>query len=185
MVYVLLAQGFEEIEAVYPIDVLRRCGTQVKTVAVGGEMLVTGSNGITIKADTELGDVSGDISTVKMLILPGGPGRTNIIKDTQAMEFIKKCAEADIAVAAICGAPEILHELGLFKTIYADREYTCYPGLEKGIEGGSYIDEPAVTDGNLITSQAAGTSNTFAFEIADFLCGEEKSDEVGDKMKCW
>jgi 4-methyl-5(b-hydroxyethyl)-thiazole monophosphate biosynthesis len=176
MVYMLLAQGFEEIEAVYPIDVLRRCGVEVKTVGVCGEY-VTGSNAITIKTDIQLDEIG---ENIKMLILPGGPGRVNIIKNKQAMELIKHCRTADVPIAAICGAPEILAQLGLLD----GKKFTCYPGLEENLTGGVYVNQPVVIDGNLITSQAAGTSQAFAFAIAQFLCGKEKSDEICGKMLC-
>jgi len=177
MVYMLLAEGFEEIEAVYPVDVLRRCGVEIKTVGVDGEC-VTGSNGITITADIQLDSVEDD--NIKMLILPGGPGRVNIQKSGQAMSLIKHCFKMEIPVAAICGAPEILGEAGLLK----GKKATCYPGLQGKMEGAEFIDKAIVVDGNLITSQAAGTSEAFAFAIAEFLCGKEKSDEIRGRMLC-
>ncbi|MCL1831927.1 MAG: DJ-1/PfpI family protein [Oscillospiraceae bacterium] len=175
MIYVLLAQGFEEIEAVYPIDVLRRCGATVKTVAVSDECCVTGSNGIPVQADTVLNEV--DVSDARALILPGGPGRANIIKNEAAMALVKQCCDSGIVVAAICGAPEILGALG----VLVGRKYTCYPGLEKGIDG-VFADEVVVTDGNFITSQAAGTSEAFAFALAERLCGKDKADDVYKRM---
>jgi len=176
MIYVLLANGFEEIEAVYPIDVLRRCGEQVTTVGIGGEY-ITGSNRIMIKPDISIDKIGNDI---KMLILPGGPGRTNIIKSKKAMDTIAFCFKYSIPIAAICGAPEILAELGYLQ----GKKVTCYPGLEDGLIGAQYLDEPVVIDENLITSQAAGTSEAFAFAIAEFICGKEKADEIRGKMKC-
>jgi 4-methyl-5(b-hydroxyethyl)-thiazole monophosphate biosynthesis len=175
MVYVLLADGFEEIEAVYPIDVLRRCGVQVKTAALDGQ-LVTGSNGITLKADITISEVCEDVI---MLILPGGPGRVNLIKSTQAAALIRRCFEKGVPVAAICGAPEVLNPLGLLN----GRKFTCYPGLETALSG-EYVNSPVVVDGNLITSQAAGTSQAFAFAIAEYLVGREKADEIAQKMLC-
>jgi 4-methyl-5(b-hydroxyethyl)-thiazole monophosphate biosynthesis len=178
MVYVLLAEGFEEIEAVYPIDVLRRCGAEVKIVGVTGTN-VTGSNGITIKADMPLDGV--DIKKITMLILPGGPGRANIAKDEKAMELVGHCCKSDsITVAAICGAPEILGGIGMLQGVKA----TCYPGLESKLVGAVLTDNPVVVDGNIITSQAAGTSEAFAFALAEKLVGKEKADEIRKKMLC-
>jgi putative cofactor-binding repeat protein len=96
--------------------------------------------------------------------------------------LIRHCFERDIPVAAICGAPEILAELDLLQ----DREVTCYPGLEAGLvnKGAKFLNYDVVIDGNLITSQAAGTSQHFAFVIAEALCGKEKADEVYNAMKC-
>ena len=178
MVYTLLADGVEEIEAVYPIDVLRRCGVSVTTVGVTGKT-VTGSNKITIQSDIGIDELNpGD--SIAMLIIPGGPGRVNLKANAKAIELIKRCFDNDIPVAAICGAPEILGELGHLK----GRKATCYPGLESNLTGAEYVDAPVVIDGNLITSQGAGTSQPFAFAIAEHLCGKVKADEVYKKMVC-
>jgi 4-methyl-5(b-hydroxyethyl)-thiazole monophosphate biosynthesis len=96
------------------------------------------------------------------------------------MDIIKFCFKYSIPIAAICGAPEILAELGYLK----GKKITCYPGHEAGIIGAEYVDEPVVIDGDLITSRSAGTSEAFAFAIAEFLCGKEKADEIREKMKC-
>ncbi|MCL2754835.1 MAG: DJ-1/PfpI family protein [Oscillospiraceae bacterium] len=184
MVYVLLAQGFEEIEAVFPIDVLRRCGVVVCTVAVGSaeeSEFVTGSNGITIKADVLLGDVDLQAVTTKaaMLILPGGPGRANVAKNGIAMDLIASCHDSGVPIAAICGAAELLDG-----AVLEVRKYTCYPSLESGIKSGEFVDEQVVIDGNLITAQAAGSSQEFAFAIAEKLVGKAKADEIRGRMYC-
>jgi 4-methyl-5(b-hydroxyethyl)-thiazole monophosphate biosynthesis len=171
----LLAEGFEEIEAVFPIDVLRRCGVEVQTV--GLSEYVKGSNGITIKPDIQIDQIANE--GIKMLILPGGPGRTNILKSDKAMNFVRVCCENQTPIAAICGAPEILNEIGHLK----GKNFTCYPSLEVNLDG-VYVNTPVITDGNLITSQGAGTSEHFAFAIAEFLCGKEKSDEIRKRMIC-
>jgi len=170
----LLADGFEEIEAVYPIDILRRCSVEVKTVGVDSEY-VTGSNGITVKSDILVGETGDNIT---MLILPGGPGRVNILKSEKAMALVRRCCESNTPIAAICGAPEILGEVGYLK----GKKFTCYPSLEVNLDG-EFVDAPVVVDGNLITSQAAGTSEQFAFAIAEFLCGKEKADEIREKTR--
>ena len=177
MVYILLADGFEEIEAVYPTDFLRRCGVEINTVGVAGAY-VTGSHDIVIKSDIVIDDVDSD--NVKMLILPGGPGRVNITKSEKATSLIRKCYDNSVPIAAICGAPEVLASLGCLdgKTV------TCFPGLEKNLTGAVHSDELVVTDGNLITSQAAGTSDLFSYAIASFLCGSDKANEVFEQMKC-
>jgi 4-methyl-5(b-hydroxyethyl)-thiazole monophosphate biosynthesis len=177
MVYMLLAEGFEEIEAVYPLDILRRCGVEVRTIGINSEY-VTGSNKITIKSDMEITSASIKTDDVTMLILPGGPGRVNILKSEEAMELVKSCCDKDIPIAAICGAPEVLGETGALK----GKRFTCYPGLEKGLDG-EYVNQPIVVDTGLITSQAAGTSEQFAFAIAEFLCGKEKADEIAVKTR--
>jgi 4-methyl-5(b-hydroxyethyl)-thiazole monophosphate biosynthesis len=183
MVYVLLVEGFEEIEAVYPIDVLRRCGINVQTVGV--QENITGSNKITVKSDININEIGDNIKTdksinlnIEMLILPGGPGRINYKKDERILNLLKKCFEFDIPVAAICGTPEILGELGYLK----GKQATCYPGLESKLIGAEYVNKEVVIDGNLITSRAAGTSEAFAFAVAEFLCGTKKSKEIYKQM---
>ena len=178
MVYVLLAEGFEEIEAVYPIDVLRRCGVEVKTVGVTW-CYVTGSNRIKFQVDIGIEDIDPD-EPIKMLILPGGPGRINLRDNDFSRNLIKRCYDNNFPIAAICGAPEILGELGCLK----GRKATCYPGLESKLKGAQYVDEEVVVDGNLITAKAAGSSEAFAFAIAEFLCGKDKTNEVRGKMLC-
>ncbi|MCL2036322.1 MAG: DJ-1/PfpI family protein [Oscillospiraceae bacterium] len=178
MVYMLLAEGFEEIEAVFPLDVLRRCGVGIKTVGVASEY-VTGSRNVMIKSDVRLDEMN-SCDEITMLIIPGGSGRFNIAKSEQAKALIENCFKANIPVAAICGAPEILGEWGLLK----GRKSTCYPGLETKLSGAEFINAAVVIDENLITSQAAGTSEAFAFAIAGFLCGEEKAEEVRKQMVC-
>jgi 4-methyl-5(b-hydroxyethyl)-thiazole monophosphate biosynthesis len=176
MVYILLAKDFEEIEAVYPIDVLHRCGIEITTAGVGGEY-IKGAHDIVIKTDVQIGDVkAGDVS---MLILPGGGGRVNIIKCEQSMALIKQCCDNNTPIAAICGAPEILDKIGFLK----GKKYTCYPGLQDNIDG-EFIDAPVVIHDNLITSQAAGTSQAFAFAIAEFLVSADKSNQVKGQMLC-
>lgn len=182
MVLVLLADKFEEIEAVYPVDVLRRCGVEVKTVGVGGDC-ITGSNGITVKPDISIDDV-GYENHIDMLVLPGGPGRTNLKTNSKAFDLIKHCCDVGVPLAAICGAPEILGEIGFLE----GKKATCYPGLEKNLVGALVTDEPVVKDESgksiVITAQGAGTSEAFAFAIAEFLCGKEKADDVYKRMIC-
>jgi 4-methyl-5(b-hydroxyethyl)-thiazole monophosphate biosynthesis len=182
MVYVMLAEGFEEIEAVYPIDVLRRCGVVVTTVSVDGEEFVIGSNGITVQADALLENIG--VSKADMLIIPGGPGRVNIAKNENAMRLIKDFAACDVPIAAICGSAEILDLAGILTHLGEERKYTCYPGLEKGIGTGEFVDAQVVVDGDIITAQAAGSSESFAFTIAEKLVGKEKADEVRARMYC-
>jgi 4-methyl-5(b-hydroxyethyl)-thiazole monophosphate biosynthesis len=102
MVYIFLADGFEEIEAVYPIDVLRRCGVQVVTVGIGGK-LITGSNGIVVKPDISINELKDKAKKIEMLILPGGPGRVNIIKNEKAMSIIAFCFKYDVPIRNLGG----------------------------------------------------------------------------------
>ncbi|MCL2071254.1 MAG: DJ-1/PfpI family protein [Oscillospiraceae bacterium] len=178
MVYVLLADGVEEVEAVYPIDVLRRCGIDVVTVGVTGQY-VTGSNKITLKSDISIDEVSLE-KHIDMLILPGGPGRGKLKENSKSAALIKHCCETGVPIAAICAAPEILGEMGYLK----GKNATCYPGIEPKLIGATVTDSPVVTDGKLITAQGAGCAEAFSFAIAEFLCGAEKAREVYGKMIC-
>ena len=154
MIYVFLADGFEEIEALTPIDILRRCGLEVETVSIGGEY-VTGARKITVKADT----VIDKISDAQMYILPGGlPGADNL--------------EACEKLCGICAAPKILVKLGILK----GKKATCYPGYENDLIGAEYTKSPVVSDGNVITANGMGSSAAFALELAGKLC--DKADGV-------
>jgi len=177
MVYLLLADGFEEIEALTPLDVLRRCGVGVTAVGVGGEYIAS-ARGLTVKADTELDGVSA--VNAEMLIVPGGYGYVNIGNSKEAVGFIRSCYESGAYIAAICGAPTVLGKMGLLN----GKKAVCFPGLEKDLIGAELSNEAVVIDGKIITSKAAGTSHLFAFALAKILCGEEKSEEVRRKM-CW
>lgn len=178
MVYLLFADGFEEVEAITPLDVLRRCGVELKTVGVTGEY-VTSSHGLTVKADIVIKDASSD--GVEMIILPGGsPGFTNIEKSDAALALIRGCADSGAYIAAICGAPTVLGKMGLLK----GKKAVCFPGLESELIGAGIVNQAVVTDGKTITSMAAGTSKEFAFALARILSGAEKADEVCEKM-CW
>ncbi|MCL1789722.1 MAG: DJ-1/PfpI family protein [Oscillospiraceae bacterium] len=176
MVTILLANGFEEVEAIYPIDILRRCGVEVTVVGVGGNE-ITGSNKITVKTDMRIDEVGLD-KTIHMLILPGGPGRVNLRDNAKSLAFIKHCCETGVPIAAICAAPEILGEIGFLK----GKKATCFPGIEPKLNGAEYVDAPVVVDGNLITAKGAGCSEAFAFAIAEFLCGKEKADEIHNRI---
>ncbi len=173
MVYIFLAEGFEEIEALAPLDIMRRAGIEVKTIGVMGEF-VTGAHKITVKADALIDDV--DYSLIDAIILPGGlPGTTNLEKDEKVQAAIDYAAENDKLVCAICAAPSILGHKGLLK----DKEATCYPGFEDSFDGGKYLKKPVVKSGNFITSNGMGSAYDFGFEITACL----KSDDVANKIK--
>ncbi|MCL1903755.1 MAG: DJ-1/PfpI family protein [Oscillospiraceae bacterium] len=176
MVYILLANGFEDIEALYPTDVLRRCGVNVVTVGVGGEY-ITSSNKVIVKPDIGIDEVKLE-NHIDMLVLPGGPGRGNLRDNDKSLELIKHCCGSDVPIAAICAAPEILGGIGFLK----GKKATCFPGIEPKLNGAEYVDAPVVVDGKLITAKGAGCSEAFAFALAEFLCGKEKADEIKRKI---
>ncbi|MDR2177267.1 MAG: DJ-1/PfpI family protein [Treponema sp.] len=174
---VLLAQGFEEVEAVTPIDYLRRAGLDVTAAAVGETRLVTGSHGISIQADTtlaELAEKAGGISrlclSLDALLLPGGlPGAPNLAASGDVTALTGAMVRGGKITAAICASPAlVLAPLGLLE----GRRFTCYPGMEKDIAGGFWSEEPVVIDGKLITSRGAGTAASFAVAIIGELLGE-------------
>jgi len=175
MIYLLLADGFEEIEALTPLDVLRRCGAGLTTVGVTGEY-VTSARGLTVRADITIEDANS--ADCEMLIIPGGHGYVNIGNSKDAVDFIRNCADAGAYIAAICGAPTVLGKMGLLK----GKRAVCFPGLEGELTGAQIVNQDVVIDGKIITSKAAGTSKEFAFTLARICADASKADEVCKKM---
>ena len=172
MVIVLLADGFEEIEALTPIDVLRRGGVEVKSVGISGKNAVGAHN---IKVECDLLPSEVDLSKIDAVILPGGmPGASNLdacsFTDTAIDAVLKRSGR----IAAICAAPFILGKRGLLK----GKKCVCYPGFEDQLEGGIITDDPFVTDGNITTAKGMGAAYGFAFELLTLLKSKEESDRV-------
>ncbi|MBR6872814.1 MAG: DJ-1/PfpI family protein [Ruminococcus sp.] len=178
MVYVFLAEGFEEVEALAQVDVLRRAGAQVKTVGVTGRE-VTSAHKITVLADTTVDRITlGD--DLDMIVLPGGmPGTTNLEASSEVQKAIDYCAAKGKFVAAICAAPMILGHKGLL----SGRKATCFPGFEKDLKGAEITGLPAVTDGKFITGKGAGAAFDFAFELVTALYGRNKADQLASNMQ--
>lgn len=173
MVYVFLAQGFEEIEALTPVDLLRRAGIEVKTVAVA-EQAVVGAHGIPVFADMTRYDVSLD-DALTAVILPGGmPGTKNLEHAEVVQRTLAYCNAKGRLIAAICAAPSILGHAGLLQ----GKEATCFPGFESELDGATLSSLPAVRDGNIITSRGAGTAIEFAAEILAALKDRETADKI-------
>lgn len=172
MVYVFLANGFEEIEALTPVDCLRRCELDVKTVGVGGRV-ATGSHGIKTVADIDDFEVKLD-NGLDMIILPGGmPGTLNLEKSEIVQSAIDYCAKNNITIAAICAAPSILGHKGLL----TGKTAVCYPGFEDQLYGASVLaDAPCVTDGNIITACGMGAALEFSCEIIKKLTSGERAE---------
>lgn len=174
MVYLFLADGFEEIEALTQVDYLRRAGIDIKTVGVTGKT-VTGAHGITVCADISENDVLID-DTLEMVILPGGiPGVPNLEQKSKklahALEFAFKNGKY---IAAICAAPTLVAKLG-----YLDgKNAVCYPSMENELCGANYIKKSVVHDGTVITAEAAGASELFAFELIRALKGDAAANKV-------
>ena len=173
MVYVFLADGFEEIEALAPVDFLRRAGVEVNIVGVTGEVC-TGAHGIEVKTDVALCDVVLD-DKVEGVILPGGmPGADNLDKSPEVHNAIDYCIEKENLVCAICAAPFILGKKGLLN----GKKATCFPGFEEYLEGATVRPIGVVRDGNIITARGAGVAWEFGAEIAAQIVGKEKSEGI-------
>lgn len=173
MVYVFLAEGFEEMEAIAPIDLLRRAGLSVTTVGVTGK-LVSGAHGIPVTADITENDLA-DFSDAEMIVLPGGmPGTLNEEKSAVVQSAIDHCMKNNIHIGAICAAPSILGHKGILD----GKTAVCYPGFESELPGADVSYDGVVTDGNITTARGAGVAAEFGLELARVLCGEEKSRQI-------
>ncbi len=180
MIIELFADGFEEIEAVSPADVLRRAGLTVKTVSTTGGYTAIGAHGIPFVCDmliTDLDSIS--IGEISCVILPGGmPGAKNLFENGKVTALIKEINALGGIVAAICAAPFILGRLGLL----SGKKATCYPGFESELTGAEICQDKAVKDGNIITAKGPGAALDFARLISEALCGEEKTNEIFSSM---
>lgn len=174
MIYVFLAPGFEEIEALTVVDILRRCKLPVQTVSITESLSVTGSHSITVTADLLFAQA--DTDTAEALILPGGiPGADHLQAFTPLAEALVKADTEGRIIAAICAAPRVLGALGLCR----GKKAACYPGYEPELLGAVPLTDPVVQDGNLITSRGAGTAADFAFALADALGADPKPIRSG------
>lgn len=176
-VAVLLADGFEEIEALTVVDLLRRAKIYVDTVSVTEEYVVRGAHGIPVQTE----DLFDEVNFVEfdMLVLPGGmPGTTNLNEHSGVRRVITDFMQEGKYVAAICAAPTILGNMGLLK----GRHVTCYPAMEKEIQGAVLTNLPVTMDGNIITSQGVGTAIDFALKLTEVLAGAEKAKEIADAI---
>jgi len=176
-VIVVLAEGFEEMEAIISIDILRRAGLEVITAATSSNILVTGSRKIPIKPDIELKNFSG---VPEALVLPGGmPGAENLANSKLLINLIKQCAKQNKIIAAICASPAY----ALAKSgILSGKRVTCYPGCENRLNKDAiYLNQDVVVDGNLITSAGPGTAFYFALAIIEKLVGKETAQTVKNK----
>lgn len=177
MIYMLLGTGFEETEAVAPLDLLRRADISVATVGVSGKV-VAGSHGIPVTADLEIGEV--DLTVMEGVILPGGLGGVASLRGSrEAMELIRFAWENHLLTAAICAGPTVLADLG----IVDGKNATCYPGCETDMGSAHMVpNAAAVTDGKLITGTSAGCAIPFGLALIAALRGQEAADAVARQI---
>ena len=190
-IIVLLAEGFEEVETITPIDYLRRAGIEVTVAAVGQETpLVKGAHDIQVAADTTLSALAAqkklDAAAWDGVVVPGGlPGADNLAASAETGAFLKNMAGAGKLVSAICASPvRVLAPLG----VLAGKKFTCYPGQEKFLDvnasspGAELTPDRVVVDGNIITSRSAGTAGEFARAIVAELVGEAEAGKLAEKL---
>ncbi len=176
MVYMLLGTGFEETEAVAPLDLLRRAGIPAATVGINGK-IIKGSHGIPIQADLEIGQM--DLTDLDMIVLPGGLGGVASIKACpRALDAISFAWENGKFVAAICAAPTILAMLG----ITDGKKAACYPGCEEQMGTAIMVEEAVVTDGKIITGASAGCAIPFGLGLVAALRGREAAEAVARQI---
>lgn len=177
-VYQFMANGFEDIEALIPVDVLRRGGVDIQTVSITDSNIVESAHGVQMVTDLTFGEA--DLKDADLLMLPGGmPGATNL----NAHEGLKKAlvaqAEAGKMVAAICAAPLVLGGLGILK----GKRATCYPGFEQTLDGATYTADLWTIDGNIITGEGPAAAFPYAYSLLALLVSEEKAAEVAEGMR--
>ncbi len=171
MIYCLLAEGFEEIEALTPVDILRRVGLEVKTVGVTGGV-VTGSHGIAVTADITPDEM---IEKIDMLILPGGMPGTRHLDEWDGMDaLLARAHNEDARIAAICAAPMVLGKRGYLNGRYA----VCFPGFEKYLIGAKSSEGRVITDGAYTTAIGMGAALEFATELVSCMCGIDEAAEI-------
>jgi len=177
---VLLADGFEDVEAVTPIDYLKRAGIEVTTASISNNLIVTSRwGGIKITADTALTKQITE-SGWDAVILPGGmPGAVNLAESSEASALIKKMSTNGKLICAICASPVIvLAPLGLLK----NKKFTCYPGMEEKTSDGIRLEDRVVIDGSIITSRAAGTAGEFAVAIIEKLLDKAAAEKIAKSV---
>ncbi len=172
-VYVFLADGFEEIEGLTVVDLLRRAKIETEMVSVMEKKHVTGSHGIVVTADSMFAD--NDYADAELLVLPGGmPGTLNLGNHEGLCELLKKHYGEDKKIAAICAAPSVFGQLGFLN----GRIATCYPGFESKLEGAIVCSTKVAVDGNVTTAKAMGSAIDFALKLIELLAGLEKAQEI-------
>ena len=179
MIYVFLANGFEEIEGLTVVDFLRRAELEVCTVGVGGK-LITGAHNIPVFCDLDESEVRLD-DELKAVVLPGGmPGTLNLEKCETVKSAVSYCAENDRFFCAICAAPSVLGHMGLLR----GRKACCFPGFENELEGAEVSDDYVCRDGKFITAKGMGAAIDFSREITASLINENEAKRIKKSLQC-
>ncbi len=175
MIYLFLADGMEEIEALCPLDLLRRAGVNIKSVSITDSRSVTGSHGICVAADLLAADVDLEKEPPEMLIFPGGmPGSANLDASPYTDRFLAAAMAHDAILAAICAAPMVLGHRGILEGVRA----TCYPGFESELTGAILCENGVVQDKNIITSAGMGWAKEFGIALVRAYCGDAMADKI-------
>ena len=178
MIYIFLADGFEEIEALCPLDIMRRAHLDVTTVGIGGRREITGAHGICVLADTA--DTDLEIHAPDLIMLPGGmPGTKNLEASDTVRRAIAEALDCGSLIAAICAAPSILGKMGLLK----GRHATCFPGFEQYLDGAILSDEAVVRDGNIITAKGMGVAAEFGLAIVEALLQKDVALDIARQIQ--
>ncbi len=174
-VFVFLITGFEEIEALATVDIMRRAGLDVRTVSLTGQRVVTGSHEVPVTADLLFDEV--DFAAAKLLVIPGGTPAFDTHEGLK--REVKAFYDKGGLVSAICASPMVLGRLGILK----GRKATCYPGFEKYLEGAElHTSEPVVVDGNVVTGRGPGLTMDFALKLVEIVAGRDKRDAVASQL---
>ncbi len=175
--HVLLAEGFEEIEALTPVDFMRRSDVACDLVSTEDDLVVKGAHQVEVKADMKLADWNAEESLG--VVIPGGlPGATNLRDNEKVREVVKKADEEGLLIASICAGPIVLEESGVIN----GRKVTSYPGFGEQLPSGEYVEERVVVDGNMITARGPAVATDFAITIMDYLEGKEKAEELKESI---
>lgn len=172
-----LTEGFETVEALAVVDILRRANIMVELVSITQNKKVTSAQGVCVEADILFEEATFEDSDV--LFIPGGPGHTSYFEHTKLLDLIKKHCAAGKRIAAICAAPSVLGKLGLLE----GKKAVCFPGFEDSLKGATVLSDRVVTDGNITTSRGMGTSLDLGLELVWLLVGQEKAKSLSDSTQ--
>lgn len=176
MVYILLAEDFEEIEVIEPLDIMRRGGIDVKTVSIGGKS-VKGAHGIKVEADITIDEI--EDTDLEMIVLPGGAGHELLDASNKVHGLINYAVKEDLYIAAICAAPSILGKKGMLD----GKKAVAYPGFEKWLYGAEVQDTKTALDGKILTGKGPGAAAEFGFSIVKLLKGKKTAEDLRCAMQ--